>query len=186
MAISHPAAQRGAWDLQGPLSKPLLPAQPFQAPCPACPLPASSPAALLLVVPQRAATAQPRQRSHCPCPEMQPARDWLLPSWVLVTSPTCTGGTLLVPVLHSVWAPGEFGHRPWATIRLPGQASGPPKPRGCCSRRHHPAGTGMGPAAAVPPGRGAAMPSSTAALSSSASDPQPHSPRARSSSVEPG
>lgn len=53
---------------------------------------------------------------------MQPARDWLLPSGVLVTSPTCTGGTLLVPVLHSVWAPGEFGHHHLA-LPSPGDAA---------------------------------------------------------------
>lgn len=113
MAISHPAAQRGAWDLQGPLSKPLLPAQPLQAPCPACPAP-GGPAAGSHGTAQAAVTL--------PCPEMQPARDWLLPSGVLVTSPTCTGGTLLVPVLHSVWAPGEFGHHHLA-LPSPGDAA---------------------------------------------------------------
>lgn len=166
MAISHPAAQRGAWDLQGPLSKPLLPAQPLQAPCPAC----------------RSRWSRSGQPRHSPgsghtampgdaaCQGLAPAQR----------------GIGDIAHVHGRHIAGSSAAQRLGTRGIWPPPFGPPKPRGCCSRQHHPAGTGMGPAAAVPPGRGAAMPSGTAALSSSASDPQPHSPRARSSSVEPG
>lgn len=68
----------------GPSEQASAPRAAIAGTLPRLPLPASRPAAPAPGgLTHGSATAQPRQRSHCLRPEMQPARDSLFPSWAL-------------------------------------------------------------------------------------------------------